>query len=240
MPSRKRPKKGSAPSDTPAPPAKEDAEEDVVELNLGGTLAAALAAPHLTVTAVGSGGLAVPVATGEMHGLEPATLESAVSYALRTPPATNTSKRDGREPTCEEKPFVADREKLGEGAPAAFLDGQLPGAAQTWRENRWTPRELSVFLQTRLQLQELRGSRPKCCFCQSMLTYITSSAFERALFRQAYGPMWIADGDIVLVNRLLMEAAANRAAVGAAAAAATQVAVNRVAVAQEVVARAVV
>ena len=81
MPPRKRPKKGSAPSDTPAPPAKEDAEEDVVELNLGGTLAAALAAPHLTVTAVGSGGLAVPVGTGEMHHLEPATLESAVGRA---------------------------------------------------------------------------------------------------------------------------------------------------------------
>ena len=57
-----------------------------------------------------------------------------------------------------------------------------------------------------------RGSRPKCCFCQAMLTYITAKDFERALFRQAYGCMWLADGDIVLVNRLLMEAAANRAA----------------------------
>ena len=62
MPPRKRPKKVAAPSDTPAPPAKDVEEEDVVELRLGGTLAAALAAPHLTVTAMGSGGLSVPSA----------------------------------------------------------------------------------------------------------------------------------------------------------------------------------
>ena len=210
MPPRKRPKTAAAPSDTPAPPAEEDAE-DVVELHLGGTLAEALTAPHCTVTAMGSGGLAVPIGTGELDGVEDATLVSAVEYALRTPPATRSAMTEGRESTCEEKPFVAEPQKLGEGAPADFLDGHVPPTAQNWRRDRWTPRELSVFLQTRYQLQELRGSRPKCCFCQALLTYITSSAFERALFREAYGPMWIADGDIVLVNRRLMEAAVDRA-----------------------------
>ena len=213
MPPRKRPKTAPAPRDTPAAPAKEDGVEDVVELRLGGTLAAALAAPHLTVTAMGSGGLAVPIGTGELDGVEDATLASAVEYALRTPPATAKSKKDGREPTCEEKPFVAEPKKLGEGAPASFLDGASASDVATRRRaDRWTPRELEVFLQTRFQLQRRRGSRPKCCFCQSMLTYITATVFERALFRQAYGPMWLADGDIVLVSRPLMEAAANRAA----------------------------
>ena len=106
---------------------------------------------------------------------------------------------------------MADPTKLGEGAPANFLDGHLPDTAQEWRADRWTPRQLEIFLQTRFQLQRRRGSRPKCCFCQAMLTYITATVFERALFRQAYGPMWIADGDIVLVNRRLMEAAVDRA-----------------------------
>ena len=189
MPPRKKKRTSSAPVKA--------AEPDVV--HLAGTMQEAAAAPHF-VRLVGAGGLATPsyyVGVGEAEDVEPADLLSAVEYALATPAATKATGRAGRKPTCEEQPFVAEREKLGEGAPASFLDGQLPGTAQTWRENRWTPRELSVFLQTCYQLQELRGSRPKCCFCQSMLTYITSSAFERALFRQAYGPMWIADGDVV-------------------------------------------
>ena len=205
MPPRKKKRTSSAPVKA--------AEPDVV--HLAGTMQEAAAAPHF-VRLVGAGGLATPsyyVGVGEAEDVEPADLLSAVEYALRTPPATAKSKKDGREPTCEEKPFVAEPKKLGEGAPASFLDGASASDVATRRRaDRWTPRELSVFLQTRYQLQELRGSRPKCCFCQSMLTYITSSAFERALFRQAYGPMWLADGDIVLVSRPLMEAAANRAA----------------------------
>jgi hypothetical protein len=205
MPPRKKLRKSSAPA---------KAAEPDVDTHLAGTMQEAAAAPHY-VRLVGAGGVATPlycVGVGETEGVEPADLLSAVEYALAAPAANARSKEDGRRPTCEEKPFVAEREKLGEGAPASFLDGHVPPPAQKWRENRWTPRELSVFLQTRLQIQELVGSRPKCCFCQSMLTYITSSAFERALFRQAYGPMWIADGDVVWVSRLLMEAAANRAA----------------------------
>ena len=49
-----------------------------MELRLGGTLASALTAPHYTVTAVGSGGLAVPVATGEMHDLDDAGVRGVV------------------------------------------------------------------------------------------------------------------------------------------------------------------
>jgi hypothetical protein len=206
MPPRKKKRTSSAPAKA--------AEPDVVHTHLAGTMQEAAAAPHY-VRLVGAGGLASPlycVGVGETDNVEPADLLSAVEYALATPAATKKNVREGRQPTCEEKPFVAEREKLGEGAPASFLDGCLPGTAQKWRDNRWTPRELSIFLQTRLQIQELEGSRPKCCFCQAMLTYITSSAFQRALFREAYGPMWIADGDVVWVSRLLMEAAANRAA----------------------------
>ena len=43
-----------------------------------------------------------------------------------------------------------------------------------------------------------------------MLSYIRDP-LVRTLIRQAYGPMWLADGDCVLVNRLLMEAIADRA-----------------------------
>jgi hypothetical protein len=156
MPPRKKKRTSSAPAKA--------AEPDVVHTHLAGTMQEAAAAPHY-VRLVGAGGVATPlycVGVGETDGVEPADLLSAVEYALAAPVATQASKSEGRTPTCQEKPFVAEREKLGEGAPAAFLDGHLPKRARTWRENRWTPREFSIFLQTRYQLQVLRGSRPKC------------------------------------------------------------------------------
>ena len=124
MPPRKKKRTTSAPA--------KPAEPDVV--HLAGTMQEAAAAPHF-VRLVGAGGLATPsyyVGVGETEDVEPADLLSAVEYALAAPAATQRSVN--RKPTCEEQPFVAEREKLGEGAPKTFFDGvSAPAAAKRWR-----------------------------------------------------------------------------------------------------------
>ena len=92
-----------------------------MELRLGGTLAAALASPHLTVTAMGSGGLAVPVGTGEMHARGTGDAGVRGVYALRTPPATRRRGTAVSRPV-RRSPSWPSRRSL---APASLPDGHV-------------------------------------------------------------------------------------------------------------------
>ncbi|CAH0375256.1 unnamed protein product [Pelagomonas calceolata] len=175
------------------------------------TLLEALAAPNLLHALQGAGGLVASWhIVGEHNEDEVDVLRAAVetAQAALQPPA-NVREADRTHPLAK-WPLVGDKDKLGEGAPDSFFDGHLPEGAETLRKDRWTPQQWVIYLQALYQRQLKHPSRPKCCFCLSMLSYIDGDALVRALFRQAYGPMWLADGDCVLVNRLLMEAIADR------------------------------
>ena len=189
--------------------ASDGPQED--NIRFANTLKEALAAPNLLHDVKGAGGLVTSWhLVGEHDDDEVEVLRAAVATAEAVLQAKKVAEKDRTNPLAE-WPLVHNKDKLGEGAPDDFFDGHLPKAAQEYRSLRWTPQQLLVYLQARRQQQLIQPSRPKCCFCLSMLTYVTGCPLIRALMRQAYGPMWLADGDCVLVNRLLMEAIADRA-----------------------------
>ena len=213
MPSAKRRKKEATTPAKPREPSEDASDMPPVsgDVRFANTLAKALVAPNLLEELEGAGGLkSTAFIVGERDGVDEADVLRAVAtaQAVLQPKDVRAADRTNR---LADWPLVEDKDKLGEGADDAFFDGHLPEAAQKLRRLRWTPQQWVIYLQALRQLQMKHPSRPKCCFCLSMLTYISGCPLIRAMMRQAYGPMWLADGDCVLVNRLLMEAIADRA-----------------------------
>ena len=213
MPSAKRRKKVATTPAKPREPSEDASDMPPVpdDVRFAGCLAHALAAPDFLEELEGAGGLkSTAFIVGKRDGADDVAVLRAVAAAEAALQKTQVRAADCPNRLAE-WPLVKDKKKLGEGAPDSFFDGRLPEAAQKFLRDRWTPQQWVVYLQALYQLQKKQPSRPKCCFCLSMLTYISGCPLIRALMRQAYGPMWLADGDCVLVNRLLMEAIADRA-----------------------------
>ena len=102
--------------------------------------------------------------------------------------------------------------QAGRGRAGRLLRRPSTGSCAEASEGSGTLQQLLVYLQARRQQQLKHPSRPKCCFCLSMLSYIASGdALRRRCSRRPTGPCGWPTATCVLVHRLLMEAIADRA-----------------------------